>query len=126
VGGLPSPIQRTPTRKTVATEKFHFLDVGVTNALVERWTVSSRTPEYGRARVHLVEREIRTSIDYFRDDRQRFSWRSLSRLAGPAGEPLAQFMAPLDRPPGSPPWIAPLDRPPGSVVLTSKFTNLTL
>jgi predicted AAA+ superfamily ATPase len=80
VGDLLPPFQRTPTRKAVATEKFYFFDVGVTNALVERWTVSPRTPEYGRALEHLVEREIRASIDYLTNDRHLFFWRSLSRL----------------------------------------------
>ena len=80
VGDLLPPFQRTRTRKAVATEKFYFFDVGVTNALVERWTVSPRTPEYGRALEHLVGREIRASIDYLRNDRHLFFWRSLSRL----------------------------------------------
>ena len=80
VGDLLPPFQRTPTRKAVATEKFYFFDLGVTNALVERWEVSPRTPEYGRALEHLVAREIRASIDYLRNDRHLFFWRSLSRL----------------------------------------------
>jgi len=80
VGDLLPPFQHTRTRKAVATEKFYFFDVGVTNALVERWSVSPRTPEYGRALEHLVEREIRASIDYLRSDRHLFFWRSLSRI----------------------------------------------
>ena len=52
----------------------------MTNALVERWAVSPRTPEYGRMLEHLIEREVRASIDYFRSDRHLFFWRSLSRI----------------------------------------------
>ena len=52
----------------------------MTNALVERWSVSPRTPEYGRTLEHLVEREISASIDYLRNDRHLFFWRSLLRL----------------------------------------------
>ena len=80
IGDLLPPFQRTRTRKAVTTEKFYFFDVGVTNALVERWGVSPRTPEYGRVLEHLVEREVRASIDYFRSDRHLFFWRSLSRI----------------------------------------------
>ena len=80
IGDLLPPFQRTRTRKAVTTEKFFFFDVGVTNALVERWAVSPRTPEYGRVLEHLVEREVRASIDYFRSDRHLFFWRSLSRM----------------------------------------------
>ncbi len=80
VGDLLPAFQRTRTRKAVTTEKFYFFDVGVTNALVERWSVSPRTPEYGRVLEHLVEREVRASLDYFRSDRHLFFWRSLSRI----------------------------------------------
>jgi uncharacterized protein len=80
IGDLLPPFQRTRTRKAVTTEKFYFFDVGVTNALVERWAVSPRTPEYGRVLEHLVEREVRASIDYLRSDRRLFFWRSLSRI----------------------------------------------
>lgn len=80
IGDLLPPFQRTRTRKAVTTEKFYFFDVGVTNALVERWSLSPRTPEYGRVLEHLIERELRASIDYFRDDRHLFFWRSLSRI----------------------------------------------
>jgi predicted AAA+ superfamily ATPase len=80
IGDLLPPFQRTRTRKAVATEKFYFFDVGVTNALVERWDVPLRTPEYGRVLEHLVEREMRGALDYFRSDRHLFFWRSLSRI----------------------------------------------
>ncbi len=80
IGDLLPPFQRTRSRKAVTTEKFYFFDVGVTNALVERWVVSPRTPEYGRVLEHLVEREVRASIDYLRSDRHLFFWRSLSRM----------------------------------------------
>ncbi len=80
IGDLLPPFQRTRSRKAVTTEKFYFFDVGVTSALVERWVVSPRTPEYGRVLEHLVEREVRASIDYFRSDRHLFFWRSLSRM----------------------------------------------
>jgi predicted AAA+ superfamily ATPase len=79
-GDLLPPFQRTRTRKAVTTEKFYFFDVGVTHALVERWAVSPRTPEYGRVLDHLVEREVRASLDDFRCDRHIFFWRSLSRI----------------------------------------------
>jgi predicted AAA+ superfamily ATPase len=80
IGDLLPPFQRTRTRKAVTTEKFYFFDVGVTNALVERWAVSPRTPEYGRVLEHLIERELRASIDYLRSSRHLFFWRSLSKM----------------------------------------------
>ena len=80
VGDLLPPFQQTRTRKAVATEKFFFFDVGVTHALLERWSVSPRTAEYGRALEHLVQRELRASLDYFRGDRRLLFWRSRSQM----------------------------------------------
>lgn len=80
VGDLLPPFQRTKTRKAVATEKFFFFDLGVTHALLERWAVSPRTAEYGRVLEHLVERELRASLDYFRSRRHLFFWRSRSQM----------------------------------------------
>jgi len=80
VGNLLSPFQQTRTRKAVATEKFFFFDVGVTHALLERWSVSPRTPEYGRVLEHLIERELRASLDYLHSGRRLFFWRSLSQM----------------------------------------------
>ena len=72
VGDLLPPFQGTRSRKAVATGKFFFFDVGVTHALLERWTISPRTAEYGRALEHLVERELRASLDYLPGDRKLF------------------------------------------------------
>ena len=80
VGELLPPFQRTRSRKAVTTEKFYFFDVGVAHALVERWNVSARTPEYGRALEHLMQRELRASLDYSQSDRHLFFWRSLSKI----------------------------------------------
>jgi predicted AAA+ superfamily ATPase len=80
VGNLLPPFQGTRSRKAVATEKFFFFDVGVAHALLDRWSVSPRTPEYGRVLEHLVERELRASLDYFRSGRRLFFWRSLSQM----------------------------------------------
>ena len=80
VGDLLPPFQRTRSRKAVTTEKFFFFDVGVTHALLERWAVSPRTPEYGRVLEHLVQRELRAFLDYFRNARHLFFWRSLSKM----------------------------------------------
>jgi predicted AAA+ superfamily ATPase len=80
VGDLLPPFRGTRTRKAVATEKLFFFDVGVVHALLERWTVPPRTTEYGRVLEHLVERELRASIDYLRSDRKLFFWKSLSQM----------------------------------------------
>jgi predicted AAA+ superfamily ATPase len=80
VGDLLPPFQHTKTRKAVATEKFYFFDLGVTHALLERWSMSPRTAEYGRALEHLVQRELRASLDYSRSDRKLMFWRSRSQI----------------------------------------------
>jgi uncharacterized protein len=80
VGDLLPPFRKSKSRKAVATEKFYFFDVGVVHALLDRWSVSARSPEYGRVLEHRVERELRASIDYLRHRRQLFFWRSVSKL----------------------------------------------
>lgn len=80
IGDLVPPFQRTPSRKAVATEKFYLFDLGVASALLERWVLPARSPEFGRALEHLVQREIRTSIDYLRNNRRLYFWRSNSQF----------------------------------------------
>ena len=80
IGDLVPPFQRTPSRKAVATEKFYLFDLGVASALLERWVLPARSPEFGRALEHLVQREIRTSIDYLRNERRLYFWRSNSQF----------------------------------------------
>jgi predicted AAA+ superfamily ATPase len=80
VGVLLPAFRSTIKRKAMASAKFYFFDVGVGNALLNRWSLKPGTPEYGRALEHYIFCELRAAIDYLRSDAKLSYWRSTSLL----------------------------------------------
>lgn len=80
VGALLPAYRATTTRKAMAHAKFFFFDIGVANALTERWQPKLGTSEYGRALEHLVFCELRAAISYLRSEAKLSYWRSLSQM----------------------------------------------
>lgn len=80
VGTLLPAFQGTAVRKAMASAKFFFFDVGVANALVQRWDARAGTPEYGKCLEHLVFCELTAALSYGRSERQLHYWRSLSKF----------------------------------------------
>lgn len=72
--------QKTVKRKPVATAKFYFFDVGVSNLLKRVGDIEERSEAYGRALEHLVFLELRSFLDYRRLDDELTYWRSRSQL----------------------------------------------
>ena len=76
IGYLLPPYQKTVRRKTVSMKKFYFFDIGVANALVNRWPIRSKTTEFGRSFEHFIFNEINAYLKYTEDNRKLCFWRS--------------------------------------------------
>jgi len=76
LGVLLKPYRRTRHRKAVATSKFYFFDIGVSNALAGRKGIQPKTELFGKAFEHFIFTEIRAWLEYSRDRRPLCFWRS--------------------------------------------------
>lgn len=72
--------QKTKKRKPVATSKFYFFDIGVTNQLMRRDEIQEGSELFGRALEHLIFLELRGFLDYRRIDEELSYWRSVSQI----------------------------------------------
>lgn len=72
--------RKTTTRKAVAIPKFYFFDLGVVNALLNRFEVSPESELYGKALEHIVHSELRAYLSYSESAVPLSYWRSQSRL----------------------------------------------
>ncbi len=79
-GTLLPAYLHTKKRKAMSAAKFYFFDVGVANALQNRWTLQTGTVEYGKALEHLIWRELTSIIAYRSLSVELFYWRSLSKM----------------------------------------------
>lgn len=80
VGHQIPAYQKTSKRKPVATAKFFFFDIGVTNTLKRIQGIEPGSDTYGRALEHLVFLELRGYLDYRRLDHELTYWRSRSQF----------------------------------------------
>jgi len=80
LGYIVPPFKASKSRKTFATPKFYFFDLGVVNYLCGREKISAGTPEYGKILEHFVFCELIAYRDYFEKDFEICYWRSLSNL----------------------------------------------
>ncbi len=80
IGFFLEPFSKTKKRKAVSTPKFYFFDLGVTNALLSRFSVTPGTAEYGKAIEHLIFCELRAYLAYSRRDDRLGYWRSQSQF----------------------------------------------
>jgi predicted AAA+ superfamily ATPase len=80
IGTLLPPFQLRNSRKAVSSPKFYFFDIGVVNALLSRFQITPRTPEYGRALEHMVFLELQAYIDYNRLKSKLTFWRTYTNL----------------------------------------------
>lgn len=76
MGYMLEPIQSTKSRKSVATGKFYFFDIGVTNAMTGRKTLVAKTKEYGDALEHFIFLEMMAYKNYGRKDDLIQFWNS--------------------------------------------------
>ncbi len=79
VSTLP-PYRKTASRKTVATEKIYFFDIGVSNFLIGRKEVYPKTPAFGENLEHLIFLELRAYLDYLQRDEMLTYWRTTSQI----------------------------------------------
>jgi predicted AAA+ superfamily ATPase len=63
-------------RKAISKSKFYFFDLGVVNSLLERKTVSQKTPEFGGLFETLVFLELKSYKEYRKKDETIHFWRT--------------------------------------------------
>ena len=76
IGHLLPPYKKTIKRKPVSVSKFYFFDIGVTNALTNRWNITDKTTEFGYLFEHFIFNEINAFLNYTEDGRKLCFWRS--------------------------------------------------
>ncbi len=75
IGSILKPFRKTVHRKAIATSKFYFFDVGVSNCLTGKWNIIPKTEMFGKAFEHFIFTEIRAYLEYKRDRRPLSFWR---------------------------------------------------
>ncbi len=76
MGYMLEPINSTKNRKSIATGKFYFFDIGVTNSLTGRKSLTIKTKEYGDALEHFIFLEMMAYKNYRRKDDLIQFWNS--------------------------------------------------
>lgn len=80
IGYQLTPVGTSKKRKSVATSKFFFFDLGVAHCLQGISSLSIGTHQYGVALEHLIANELRAALHYHGVYRPLQYWRSLSQL----------------------------------------------
>lgn len=75
MGQMINPIAASKKRKSTATGKFYFFDVGVVNSILGRKSVSPKTKEFGFLLEHYLANEIIAYKDYKNPDLIIEFWR---------------------------------------------------
>lgn len=78
VGFLLPPWASAKKRKSVATSKFFFFDVGIANTLRGHQKLEKNTTEWGLAFEHFIAMELRAALSYFRSTLPLSFWRSVT------------------------------------------------
>lgn len=80
VGYQLTPFGTSKKRKSVATSKFFFFDIGVAHCLQGVSALAAGTHQHGLALEHLIANELRAALHYQGRDLPLQYWRSLSQL----------------------------------------------
>lgn len=75
IGSMLKPFRKTVHRKAIATSKFYFFDVGVSNCLAGLWNIAPKTFAFGKAFEHLIFTELQAYLAYNKDRRPLCFWR---------------------------------------------------
>ena len=78
IGYLLEPFTKSKKRKAIATAKFYFFDVGVSNMLAGRRGIKPKTELFGKALEHFIFTELKAYLAYTNDRRPLNYWRSTS------------------------------------------------
>lgn len=76
IGALLEPYTKTKKRKAIATAKFYFFDVGVSNTLAGITAVQPKTKVFGDVFEHFIYTELAAYLSYRQDARRLAFWRS--------------------------------------------------
>lgn len=75
-GFLLEPWRKSENRKSVATSKFYFFDIGVANFLSGISVLSRDSTEFGKAFEHFIAMELRCYLSYRRIKKELAFWRT--------------------------------------------------
>ena len=76
VGRLLPPYKKTSNRKSVSMHKFYFFDIGIRNALINNWTASPNSRDFGPLFEHFIFNELYAYLHYTDSDHPIHFWRS--------------------------------------------------
>ena len=76
LGFLILPWQHSIKRKSVATARFYYFDIGVRNRLAGICAIPDQTDLFGQALEHFIAMELRAYISYFRKKMHLHFWRT--------------------------------------------------
>jgi predicted AAA+ superfamily ATPase len=76
IGTSLQPFKSKKNRKTVSKSKFFFFDLGVLNSLLERRSLSSKTPEFGNLFESWIFLELRAYLEYKKKEEVLTFWRT--------------------------------------------------
>ncbi len=79
IGHRLYPFGRTSKRKAMVSSKFYFFDVGISNALLKRFSLHEKTSEYGTACEQYIFQEISAYISQSDKMISLFYWRSYEK-----------------------------------------------
>lgn len=79
IGRLLPCFQQTQKRKAMSWHKFFYFDCGVANAILDRWTLHPKSPEFGAALENLVFTHLEATCSYAHSGYKLFYWRAQSK-----------------------------------------------
>ena len=79
IGNQIQPFRHTEKRKSMASCKFYFFDIGVVNGLLRRRELVEGTSDFGAAFEQLIFQELRAYISYYRKDFKLEYWRATDK-----------------------------------------------
>ena len=79
IGRRLYPYSRTTKRKAMVSPKFYFFDVGISNALLRRFSLHERTSEYGTACEQYVYQELSSYVNQSNRTISLYYWRSYDK-----------------------------------------------
>ncbi len=79
IGDILEPWRESKKRKAIQTPKFYFFDIGVTNAIVTKSSISPHSDDYGKAFEHFIYMELRAALSYQRIHAPLLYWRSVNK-----------------------------------------------
>jgi predicted AAA+ superfamily ATPase len=80
IGSILPSYRRTSSRKAVASPKFYLFDIGVVNALLNRFEITAESELYGSTLEHFIFLELTAYLSYHQQNEELSYWRTHSQF----------------------------------------------